>query len=63
MPYGWQGNCTYGIAVACFTDFIGLRKGDEHSAYTPVRSMAPFIFLIVSVALIVPGISSWMNSS
>jgi len=44
MPYGWEGN------RPCITEFSGLstfglnglREGDEHPAYTPVKSMASF---------------------
>ena len=42
MPCGWEGNGTFGVALAMrhrFQWFIhlrahGLRKGDEHPAYT-----------------------------
>jgi len=48
MPFGWEGNRRSGVALAMHHRlqwFIhlrahGLREGDEHPTYTPLRSMA-----------------------
>jgi len=56
MPYGWEGNCRSGVALAMHHRlqwFIhlqaqmlnGLREGDEHPANTPVRRVAPFTLI------------------
>jgi len=46
--YGWEGNRRSGIALAMpQIHLYGLNSfssGDEHSAYTPLSSMTPFIF-------------------
>jgi len=53
MPCGWQGDRKSGVALAMrhrLQSFIhiradGLRKGDEHPAYTPHRIWHSFTFL------------------
>jgi len=48
----WEGNPRSGVALVMrhrlcglsTYELSGLRKGDEHPAYTPLRSMVPFTF-------------------
>jgi len=46
--YGWEGNHRSGVALAMRQIHLyglnSLSSGDEHSAYTPLSSMAPFFF-------------------
>jgi len=49
VPYGWEGRLSYWPCVTYFSGLStyglnGLWKGDEHPAYTPLRSVAPFTF-------------------
>jgi len=55
MLYGWEGNRRSGVAVAMHHRLSGLptyslrslrklRKGDEHLAYSFLKSKAPFTF-------------------
>ena len=58
MPFDWEGNRRSGVALAMrhrLQWFIYLRaqrlgEGDEHPAYTPLRSMAAlYIFITRSI--------------
>jgi len=44
MPYGWEGNCRIGVAMASglsTCELHSLQERDEHATYTSLRSMAP----------------------
>ena len=53
MPCGWEGNRRSGVALAMRHKWFihlrahGLRNGDEHPAYTPLRDMAAVVKVVM----------------
>jgi len=60
VPYGWEGNRRPGVALAMRHRLLsthglnGLRKGDEHPAYTPYKEYGTLYLLPLHPRLLMP---------